>query len=106
MKTMKRNYTMDELGKVFDGLEALADARNDLYDRLSKHIGAFDKSGMSTADLAKHGCAALNLDVPNGQHEPFLNGYLLGRTHAKNGGGVGMDAGSNWLAKQSHATRG
>jgi hypothetical protein len=98
-KSMKTRFTMDE---VFNGIEKQAEARNDLADRLSKHIGAFDKTGMSTSDVAKYGCDKLNLEAPAGQHESYLSGYLTGHAHAKTGGS-GMDAaaGRNWFSKQS-----
>lgn len=105
---MKRSYTMDEISKTFNGLEKQAEARNDLYDRVARHTGPFDKTGMSADDVAAYGVDKLGLNPPEGcDKTAFLHGYLTGHAHAKNGGGTGMDAaGGNWFAKQSHATRG
>lgn len=55
-------------------------ARDTLADRLKAHVGAFDHSAMSLAEVAKYGCDKLNLkDIPEGSERVALDGFLAGR---------------------------
>lgn len=55
-------------------------ARDGLAERLKAHVGAFDHSAMSLAEVAKYGCDKLNLkDVPEGSERVALDGFLAGR---------------------------
>ena len=57
-------------------------ARNKLYDRLSKVVGAFDGaidvSASTTADVAAYGIKKLKLKAPKGQEATALDAYLSG----------------------------
>lgn len=55
-------------------------ARDGLAERLKPHVGAFDHSAMTVAEVAKYGCDKLNLtDIPEGQERVALDGFLRGR---------------------------
>jgi len=64
-----------------------------LYDRLSKHIGAFDHSEMDLDKMAKYGLKKLGVEAPKTGRVTFLNAFLQGK-------GV-----STAVAMDSHATR-
>ena len=50
-----------------------------LYDKLSKHIGAFDHSEMSLDKMAKYGLNKLGVEAPKESRVTFLNAYLQGK---------------------------
>ena len=50
-----------------------------LYDKLSKHIGAFDHSEMSLDKMAKYGLNKLGVEAPKEGRVTFLNAYLQGK---------------------------
>ena len=64
-----------------------------LYDRLSKHIGAFDSSEMDMNDMAKYGLKKLGIEAPKNNRITFLDAFLQGK-------GV-----SNAVAMDSFTTR-
>ena len=50
-----------------------------LYDKLSKHIGAFDHSEMDLDKMAKYGLNKLGVEAPKESRVTFLNAYLQGK---------------------------
>ena len=56
--------------------------RNELAQRLSKHIGVFDSSSMTLSEVAKYGVKKLGLSCKKGMHSAVLDGYLAGRRAA------------------------
>ena len=50
-----------------------------LYDKLSKHIGAFDHSEMDLDKMAKYGLKKLGVEAPKENRVTFLNAYLQGK---------------------------
>lgn len=55
-------------------------ARDTLAERLKPHVGAFDHSAMTLAEVAKYGCDKLELkDIPEGSERVALDGFLAGR---------------------------
>ena len=50
-----------------------------LYDKLSKHIGAFDHSEMDLDKMAKYGLKKLGVEAPKSGRVTFLNAYLQGK---------------------------
>lgn len=68
--------------KGFDAAEFTREisARDGLAERLKAHVGAFDHSAMTLAEVAKYGCDKLNLkDIPEGSERVALDGFLAGR---------------------------
>lgn len=93
---------MDEAA-LFRRVEERAQARNRLHAQLVRKIGQFSAAGMDERAVAVYGCQQLGLNAPKGQEVAYLAGFFARGDAAA----AGMDAaGSNWLAKQSHATRG
>jgi len=56
--------------------------RDELAQRLSKHIGVFDSSSMTLSEVAKYGVKKLGLSCKKGMHSAVLDGYLAGRRAA------------------------
>ena len=50
-----------------------------LYDKLSKHIGAFDHSEMDLDKMVKYGLKKLGVEAPKSGRVTFLNAYLQGK---------------------------
>ena len=50
--------------------------RDALANKLSKHIGVFDHSNKTTAEVAKYGLKKLGLTAKSGHEESVLSGYL------------------------------
>ncbi len=68
--------------KGFDAAEFTREisARDGLAERLKPHVGAFDHSAMTLAEVAKYGCDKLDLkDIPEGSERVALDGFLAGR---------------------------
>jgi hypothetical protein len=107
-KEEKKESAMDEAA-LFRKFEARATARNRLAATLSKHVGAFDAAELGLADdraVAAYGCKKLGLKAPKGQELAYLSGYLANNkapSEAVVVKAAGMDSGSGWFAKQSHA---
>jgi hypothetical protein len=54
--------------------------RDTLAERIKAHVGAFDHSAMTLAEVAKYGCDKLGLkDIPEGSERVALDGFLAGR---------------------------
>lgn len=54
--------------------------RDTLAERIKAHVGAFDHSAMTLAEVAKYGCDKLNLkDIPEGSERVALDGFFAGR---------------------------
>lgn len=69
-------------GRGFDAAEFTKEiaARDALAERLKPHVGAFDHSAMTLAEVAKYGCDKLDLkDIPEGSERVALDGFLRGR---------------------------
>lgn len=58
-------------------MQAIA-TRNDLYQRVSKHTGAFAMDSMTTEQVAAYGLQKLKVTAPKGQEIATLNGLLAG----------------------------
>lgn len=56
--------------------------RTKLYDRLSQHIGAFEHSAMTVAEMAKYGVKKIGITCDSGSEVAALNGFLHGRKPA------------------------
>ena len=54
-------------------------ARNDLYNSLSHHTGAFDHAEMGVLDVAKYGVKKLGIACDSGQEIAAIKGFLHGR---------------------------
>lgn len=54
-------------------------ARNELAEKLSKHIGTFDHSEKTLAEVAFYGVEKLGIKCPKGSEKVALDGYLHGR---------------------------
>lgn len=52
--------------------------RDELAQKLTKHVGVFDHAEMTTQDVAEYGIKKLNLVCPEGQEQTMLRGYLAG----------------------------
>lgn len=57
--------------------------RDQLARDLSAHVGTFDHSLMTEADVAAYGCKKLGLQADAGAHAATLRGYLAGAAKAK-----------------------
>jgi len=100
-KEAKKEAAMDEAA-LFRKFEQRAAERNALAEKVSKHVGTFNATGMDTAAVAAYGCKKLGLKAPKGQEIAFLSGYLANNkapTEAVTVKATGMDSG-NWLTKQ------
>ncbi|MGH8227770.1 MAG: hypothetical protein ACRET2_16505 [Steroidobacteraceae bacterium] len=66
--------------------------KQQLYDRISQHTGAFEHGEMSLAEMASSAAKKLGIELDSGA-DPVaaLEGYLKGRTHTESGAS-GMDA--------------
>lgn len=53
-------------------------ARNELAEKLSHHIGAFDHADKTLDEVAAYGVKKLGLDAKKGQEQAILTGYLAG----------------------------
>lgn len=56
--------------------------KSDLYDRLSKHVGSFDASAMTSKDVAAYGIKKLGLVAGAGHEVGVLDAYLMGAAKA------------------------
>lgn len=104
-KEEKKEPAMDEAA-LFKKFEARTEARNALADKVSKHVGTFSASGMDEQAVAVYGCKKLELKAPKGQELAYLSGYLANNKAPSDAAavkGTGMDSGSGWFSKQSHA---
>lgn len=104
-KEEKKEPAMDEAA-LFKKFEARTEARNTLAARVSKHVGTFSASGMDEQAVAVYGCKKLELKAPKGQELAYLSGYLANTkapSDAVTVKATGMDSGSGWFSKQSHA---
>lgn len=80
-------------------------ARDELANRLSYFVGAFDHSEMTHAEVAAYGVKQLALPSPAGQEIASVTAYLHNRPLPRDGQvamATGMDGGegSDWLSKQ------
>lgn len=50
--------------------------RDALAAQLAEHVGTFDHSDMTPADVVKYGVEKLGIKAPEGQEAAFLSGYL------------------------------
>ena len=91
-KEGERGAGMDAAAIALSVEKKIADKAK-LYDKLSKHIGAFDHSEMDLDKMAKYGLKKLGVEAPKEGRVTFLNAYLQGK-------GV-----SNAVAMDSTATR-
>ena len=57
-------------------------AKNDLYDRVSRFVGAFDHKSMSARDVAVYGVKKFGIKAVDGQEVVTLDAYLTGREYA------------------------
>lgn len=57
-------------------------ARDALAQRLSLHLGTFDHSSMTRAEVVKYGLEKLGLTAPEGHEGTALDAYLHNRPHA------------------------
>lgn len=65
--------------------------RNALYDKLSPHVGAFDHSEMTLAEVAEYGVKKLGIACDAGHEESALNGFLVAAKSSYQSGTVSMD---------------
>ena len=91
-KEGERGAGMDAAAIALSVEKKIADKAK-LYDKLSKHIGAFDHSEMDLDKMAKYGLKKLGVEAPKEGRVTFLNAYLQGK-------GV-----SNAVAMDTTATR-
>lgn len=56
-------------------MKAIGD-RNELGERVSKHVGAFAMDSMTILQVAEYGIKKLGIKAPKGQEVATLNGYL------------------------------
>lgn len=73
----KLQTSMDSFEK--DGMKNLLSQiskRDALASKLSDHVGTFDHSEMTLADVAKYGVDKLELDCDSGEEVSTLNGFL------------------------------
>lgn len=81
-KTPTEGAAKDEDSPAMDAAEirrslfAEIGARDKLAARLSMHVGTFDHSEKSLADVAAYGVQKLRIKAPKGQELAYLNGYL------------------------------
>ena len=74
--------------------------RNNLANKLSKHIGTFDHAEKTFDEVARYGVKRLNISCKKGHEEAALNGYLAAAqssspvTHAQDSNikAAGIDA--------------
>ncbi len=72
--------------------------RDALAKQLGPHVGTFDHSDMSEAEVAAYGIKKLGITVPAGQEAAVLQGFLLAAgktatTHTTKTNTAAMDAG-------------
>ncbi len=70
--------------------EFTEDARKlKMYDRVSRHVGAFDYEGMSLKEMAAHAAKKLSIELREGD-DPVsaVEGYLKGRADSASGSGM------------------
>jgi len=77
-KEGERGAGMDAAAIIKRVHKDLAD-KTKLYDKLSKHIGAFDHAEMDLNTMAKYGIKKLGLDAPKDARVTFLGAYLEGK---------------------------
>jgi hypothetical protein len=81
----KRATTEGERGGAMDAaviakqVEKNLATKANLYNKLSKHIGAFDHSDMDIEKMAKYGLKKLGVEAPKGNRITFLDAYLEGK---------------------------
>lgn len=69
---VKRADVEDTMKKVLKEISA----RNDLAEKLSRHIGVFDHAEKTVSDIAKYGVKKLGIQCRAGHEEAALHGYL------------------------------
>lgn len=77
-KEGERATGMDAAAIIKQVHKNIAD-KNKLYDKLSKHIGAFDHAEMDLGEMASYGIKKLGLDAPKSAKVTFLGAYLDGK---------------------------
>ena len=77
-KEGERGAGMDAAAIIKRVHKDLAD-KTKLYDKLSKHIGAFDHAEMDLNKMAKYGIKKLGLEAPSNARVTFLGAYLDGK---------------------------
>ena len=77
-KEGERGAGMDAAAIALSVEKKIADKAK-LYDKLSKHIGAFDHSEMDLDKMAKYGLKKLGVEAPKSGRVTFLNAYLQGK---------------------------
>jgi len=77
-KESERSAGMDAAAIAVQVERKIAE-KSKLYDKLSKHIGAFDHSEMDLDKMAKYGLKKLGVEAPKANRVTFLNAYLQGK---------------------------
>lgn len=82
----KKDELADRLGKAEKGLDAMPAAilkmmadREELYNKCTPLVGAFDHAAMTTAQVAKYTCEKLGLSVAQDEALATLNGFIAAR---------------------------
>lgn len=68
-----------DAAEVFKTVTGEIKRRDALAKQLSPHIGTFDHSDMTEAEVAAYGVKKLGLDAPKGQEAAMLAGFLKGK---------------------------
>lgn len=85
-----------------------AQQRDKLAHELSYHVGTFDASDKTLADVVQYGIDHLKIKAPKGQETAFLRGYLAGAAAQEqpqasyvfdSSGGMGADSGTAKIYK-------
>ena len=74
--------------------------RDKLADKLSRHIGNFDCSNMTAADVAKYGVKKLSIPANDGQEMAAVNAYMHNRRPEKmitHGTSYGQDSAEDFI---------
>lgn len=66
--------------------------RDALAAQLAEHVGTFDHSDMTPADVVKYGVEKLGVKAPEGQEAAFLRGYLSAKPAPRSQAVATMDA--------------
>ena len=77
-KEDKKESAMDE-SVQFKAFAGQLKRREALAGALAKHVGTFDHSDMTEAEVAKYGVKKLGIKAPAGQELTALQSYMLGR---------------------------
>lgn len=76
------------IAQVRASLVAESSTKAKLHTQLAPHIGTFDHSEMSVAQMAEYGCKQLGIEAPKGDRVSFIQAFLMG----KGSPSVAMDA--------------